>query len=87
MAAFNPSEHYRNRSRFPPQDLEKHFGKEVAWSLDGTRIVASGDDPRDVCAAVLQSGYKSDEVVLAYVPYPDEQVMGGAFLSEDGSEI
>ena len=69
---FIPEEHYRNRARFSEQELALYYGKEVAWSLDGTRIVASGDDPRQVCAAVQQAGLRSDEVVLAYVPFPEE---------------
>ena len=69
---FVPEEHYRNREQFPEAELAKYFGKEVAWSLDGKRIVASGDEPLQVCAAVMQAGLSSDEVVLAYVPFPDE---------------
>ena len=79
---FVPEEHYRNRERFPQGELAKFYGKEVAWSLDGTRIVAGGDDPRAVCAAVQKAGLKSDEVVLGYVPFPDEVVVGGAWLAE-----
>jgi hypothetical protein len=79
---FVPEEHYRNRSRFPPEELAKYYGKEVAWSLDGTRIVASGKDPRIVCVAVQEAGLKSDEVVLAYVPYPEEMMIGGAWLAD-----
>jgi hypothetical protein len=79
---FVPEDHYRNRSQFPTTELAKYYGKEVAWSLDGTHIVASGDDPRIVCAEVQQAGLKSDEVVLAYVPYPEEMMIGGAWLSD-----
>lgn len=83
---FVPEDHYQNRAQYPPAELAKHYGKEVAWSLDGSRIVASGDDPMEVCAAVQQAGLKSDEVVLAYVPYPDEIVLGGAWLAEGDAE-
>jgi hypothetical protein len=79
---FVPADHYRNRTQFPTAELAKYYGKEVAWSLDGTRIVASGDDPRVVCAAVQHAGLKSDEVVLAYVPYPEEMMIGGVWLAE-----
>jgi hypothetical protein len=84
--SFVPEEHYRNRSRFPAAELASFYGKEVAWSLDGTRIIASGDDPRQVCAAVQQSGLKSDEVVLAYIPFPEELIMGAAFLPDQGDD-
>ncbi len=81
---FNPEEHYRNRCLFPPEELAKYHGQEVAWSLDGTRIVASGKDPRQVCAAVRQAGLQSDEVVLAYVPFPDEVMLGSVVLPDRG---
>ncbi len=36
--------HYEeNRGKFPLDELAKHWGKHVAFSPDGTRIVASGD--------------------------------------------
>jgi len=83
---FVPEQHYQNRARFSAVELAKHFGKEVAWSLDGSRIVASGDNPVEVCAAVRRAGLKSDEVVMSYVPFPDEIVLGGAWLAEGEAE-
>lgn len=83
--SFVPEDHYRNRAQFPANELAKYYGKEVAWSLDGSRIIASGDDPQQVCAAVQRSGLKSDEVVLSYVPFPDKLLVGGAWLPEDGN--
>ena len=47
---FVPEVHYRNRAQFPQAELVKFYGKEVAWSLDGTSIIAGGDDPRAVTA-------------------------------------
>ena len=84
---FFPEQHYHNRELFPAAELAKYYGKEVAWSLDGSRIVASGDDPQEVCAAVQQAGLKSDEVVLTYVPFPEEMVLGSAwFAGEEDPE-
>ncbi len=79
---FVPAEHYRNRAQIPEAELAKFYGKEVAWSLDGRRIVASGDDPLGVCAAIREAGLKSDQVVMGYLPFPDEVVLGGAWLAE-----
>src|SRR5436190_7291630 len=56
MRRLIPDEHYHNREQFPAAELAKYYGKEVAWSLDGSRIVASGDDPPQVCAAVKDAG-------------------------------
>ncbi len=79
---FVPEEHYRNRAQFPQAELAKYYGKEVAWSLDGKHIIAGADDPRAVCAAVQEAGLQSDQVVLAYVPFPDEVVLGGAWFAD-----
>jgi hypothetical protein len=80
---FIPQDHYRNRERVPESELAPHYGKHVAWSLDGTQILASDDDPREVCAAVQRAGLKSSEVVIGYVPLPDEVVLGGAWLADE----
>lgn len=79
---FVPDIHDQNRAKFPATELAKYYGKEVAWNLDGTQILASGADPKDVCAAVSKAGIRSDEVVLAYVPYPDEVLLGGAWMAD-----
>ena len=34
----------RNRSRFPVEELGKYIGQYVAWSPDGTGIIASDED-------------------------------------------
>lgn len=79
---FIPNDHYRNRSRVPESELQKYYGKEVAWNLEGTKVLASGDNPLDVCSAIQKAGLTSDDVVLAYVPFPDEVLMGGAWLAD-----
>ena len=37
-----------NRSRFPPEQLLPYAGQHVAWSPDGSRILASGKDMDEV---------------------------------------
>ncbi len=83
---FIPDDHYRNRAAFSEVELAKYYGKEVAWNLAGTKIVASGDDPKEVCAMVRQRGLSGEDIVLTYVPFPDEVLMGGAWMMEDGDE-
>jgi hypothetical protein len=58
----------------------------VAWSLDGTQIVASGESDLEVFARVRAAGYTSAQVVLSSVPHPDEVLIGGVFVpvKEDG---
>ncbi len=67
----------QNRSQFSSTELEKHAGKYVAWSPDGTRIVAADEDPMKMVAAVKSAGYDPAECVLSSVPAPDEVVLGG----------
>ena len=69
-----------NRQQFPPSELTKYAGKYIAWSPDGTRILASDDDLEKVAAAVQDQGYDSSEIVLSSVPFPDEVVLGGGAL-------
>ncbi len=66
-----------NRQQFPSTELAKYAGKYIAWSPDGTRILASDDDLAKVAAAVEDLGYDSSEIVLSSVPFPDEVVLGG----------
>ena len=75
----------RNRSQFPPEELAKYVGQYVAWSPDGTRIVASDEDPLRLDAAIPAAGYDPAEVLISFVGDPDEVILGGAglFLTED----
>lgn len=69
-------DHYENRARFPEEELAKYYGKHVAWNADGTRIVASGNDDGEVITIADAAGYKREEVVFSYVPFPDEVILG-----------
>ncbi len=77
-------EHIKNRNAVPPEELAKYHGKHVAWDLEGKRIVASGDDDLAVVQAVTAAGHDLEQVVLSYVPFPDEVMLGGAFLIDGG---
>jgi hypothetical protein len=66
------NQHVQNRSEFPEEELKKYYCRHVAWSLDGTRIVASGEDDQQVFDAARAAGYTTEQVVFSYVPYPDE---------------
>jgi hypothetical protein len=74
-----------NRRRFPPEELARYAGKYVAWSPDGTRIVACDEDLQRVAAAVVAQGFDPGEVVLSSVPLPDEVILGGGGFS--GAEV
>ncbi len=57
----------KNRSQFPVEELEKYAGKYVAWSPDGTRIIASADSLSDLAAVVQASPFDPKECVLSSV--------------------
>jgi hypothetical protein len=60
----------RNRNAFPRDELLKYGGQHVAFSLDGTRILASGDDIPEVEARLRAAGIKRNQVVLSFVDPP-----------------
>ena len=66
----------KNRRQFPHDALERYAGQHVAWSPDGTRIIASAEDPVRLVDAIDALGFDSSEVVIEPVPYPDEIVLG-----------
>ena len=64
--------HYEeNRGKFPLDELAKYAGKFVAFSSDGTRIVASGDTEEEMEANVIVVGIHPSQVVGAYIDPPD----------------
>lgn len=73
----NMQEFLRNRLQFPLDELGKHAGKYVAWSPDGASIVASDDDEVRLDARIKADGYDPADVLITFVPFPDEVVLGG----------
>ncbi|MGH7169169.1 MAG: hypothetical protein ACRELF_04245 [Gemmataceae bacterium] len=65
------SHYHENRIKFPPEELLKYAGKFVAFSPEGTRIVASGDSWEDLDAALEAGGIHFSQVVSAYLDPPD----------------
>ncbi len=59
--------HLENRRQVPPEELEKYRGKQIAWSWDGTRIVAAGDDLEEVFRQLEAAGVDASRVVFSYV--------------------
>jgi len=57
-------------NKVPLEDMEPYVGKHVAWSLEA-RIVACGDDPREVNDKVVAAGIPPNRVVFDYIEDPD----------------
>jgi hypothetical protein len=53
----SPEQFVRNRNAFPAEELDRYTGQHVAWSPDGTRILASHADTLKVFAAVKALGH------------------------------
>ena len=70
----------RNRARFSLQELAKYRGRFVAWSPDGTRIVASCDHEEDLDRLVRAAGEKPQDCIVGAVPEADA-VLGGTGVS------
>jgi hypothetical protein len=69
-----------NRATFPLDELAKHAGHWVAWSPDGSRILASAADPALLENLLIASGEDPDQCVIEGIP-PDDALYAGA----DGS--
>lgn len=64
--------HYEeNRSKFPLDELAKYRGKHVAFSPDGTRIVASADSWEELDHVLEAAGIDVSQVVHSYILPPD----------------
>ena len=61
-----------NIRRFPQEELAKYGGKHIAWSPDGTRIVASGYGWEGLLQALDDAGIPMSQVISDYVPREDE---------------
>jgi hypothetical protein len=65
--------HAENRQRFPVEQLVPHYGKFVAWSPDGTRIVASGNEREEVWKKLEDAGLDPSQFVNDFIDSPDEE--------------
>ena len=68
-----------NRQTFPLDELAKYLGNWVAWSSDGTRIVASAANPEDLEERVRAAGEDFCRCVLEGIP-DNDALLGGGFL-------
>jgi hypothetical protein len=66
-----------NRRNFPSEELAKYAGQYIAWSPDGTRILACDKDELRLASSVRAAGHNSGDVLIAFVPAEDEILLGG----------
>lgn len=60
-----------NRNKLPAEELLKYAGQHVAWSRDGTRILAGDLELSGAIAKLQAAGFHSSEVVWSWVPATD----------------
>jgi hypothetical protein len=80
MIAIN--EFRRNQSRFPREELEKYNGQFVAWSDDGTRILAAQPDRAQMEATLVAAGIYPDDVLISRIAVPEEIAWNGWWIEE-----
>jgi hypothetical protein len=66
----------RQRDLFPEDQLRPYWGKAVAWSMDGTRIVASGDTWEALGTELDRLGVSVSTVFHEYIAHPDDIFLG-----------
>jgi hypothetical protein len=62
---------FENQDKFPPEELLKYGGQHVAWSWDGTRILASAEDDAGLDQKLREAGIDPSRVVHGYVDDPN----------------
>jgi hypothetical protein len=68
-----------NRNQVPAEEVVKYVGLHVAWSMDGTRILASGNDEIEVDQRLRQADIDPSRVVFDFIPPPDVCLLGGFY--------
>jgi hypothetical protein len=72
-----------NQSKVPLEELMNYNGQYVAWSDDGTHILASDSDHEALYARLHAKGYDMGETLIAYIDVPEEVSCGGALLFDN----
>ncbi|MBI2804224.1 MAG: hypothetical protein HYX68_04470 [Planctomycetes bacterium] len=73
------TQQYRqNRARFSHADLAKYQGMWIAFSSDGSRIVASAETVDALEDQLAACGQNAQQVVLEWLAGPDDDIMLGA---------
>lgn len=60
-----------NHNKFPADEYLKYAGQVVAWSLDGTKILASGKDELEIAEKLRAAGLDPSCVVFESVSDSD----------------
>ena len=61
-----------NRNKFTYEQLAPYAGQHVAWSTDGTSIIAHHADVAVLVSILRERGLSGEEYVLDYLPGLEE---------------
>ena len=59
-----------NQRRFPAEELSRYQGQHIAWSWDGSRILASDPDRRTLDQKLRDAGIDPLQVIHDFVEDP-----------------
>jgi hypothetical protein len=72
------------RAALPMEALARYAGRWIAWSPNGSRIVADCEAPEDLDDRIRAAGEDPERCVLECIPATDA-ILGGAGLGPTGS--
>jgi hypothetical protein len=64
---FLPREHDANREKIPAEEIDRFRGMQVAYSWDGSRIVAGAPTYEDLFRQLDEAGIDPGRVVFGYI--------------------
>jgi hypothetical protein len=75
--SFDAATYIKNRRAFPLEELERYAGQWVAWTLDGSHIVAGSSQSEEAIIVILRDMGKDPlRFVFDYIPGLDETLLG-----------
>jgi len=72
----NHRDYRENRARFSQQELSLYRGQWVAFSMDGTRVIASHPDLSQLDDLVRANGETPEHVALEHIGNDEAYVRG-----------
>jgi hypothetical protein len=60
-------EYFENRAKVSPEELARYAGQHIAWSWDGTQVLASAADENELWDNLVAAGVDPRRVVFSYV--------------------
>jgi hypothetical protein len=73
------SKYEENRAKFPIGELRKYAGQWVAFSLEGSRVLANAETIADLEKRLMATGEDPQSVALEKIEFEDSQ-LGGVML-------